>query len=118
MGNRESEVLGRILLGLRDSTPRATLFRNNVGARRLDDGTFLRYGVGGKGGSDLIGLLSFDVAPRHVGLRVAAFVAIEVKDGTGRTTPEQDHFIGFVAGAGGLAGVARSPEDVADILAI
>ena len=104
----------KIMLGLAGL---ATIFRNNVGAQKLQDGTWLRYGVGGKGASDLIGWKSIVVTESMLGSRLAVFVAIEVKDGSGRTTPEQDHFISVVAGAGGLAGVARSTEDAMDILA-
>jgi hypothetical protein len=114
MPNNETAVMRRIMLGLAGI---ATIFRNNVGATRLTDGTFLRYGVGGKGASDLLGWKSIVVGPHHVGQKLAVFVAIEVKDGSGRTTPEQDHFINVVADAGGLAGVARSTEDAMDILA-
>jgi hypothetical protein len=115
MANTETGVMRRILLAL---TGTATLFRNNVGARKLDDGTFLRYGVGGKGGPDIIGLRSIVVGPQHVGRVMAVFVAIEVKTPEGRTTPEQDHFLKVVAEAGGLAGVARSEQDAFDAVAL
>lgn len=105
----------RIMLSLAGM---ATIFRNNVGARELKDGSYLRYGVGGKGGSDLLGWKTITVAKNMVGMKLAVFVAIEVKDGTGRLTPEQEHFIRVVGEAGGLAGVARSPEDAMDIIAL
>lgn len=114
MANNETAVMRRIMLSLAGI---ATVFRNNVGATKLDDGSYLRYGVGGKGASDLLGWKTVTVTPAMVGQRVAVFVAIEVKDGSGRTTPEQDHFIKVVTEAGGLAGVARSNEDAMDILA-
>ena len=119
MANGETDVMRRRLLNLRTALPHATLFRNNVGARKLGDGSYLKYGVGGTGGSDLIGFVSVTVSPGMVGRRVAVFAAVEVKAVTaGRVSPEQEHFIEFVAKAGGLAGVARSLEDVQDIFAI
>ena len=119
MANGETEVMRRILLNLRTALPHATLFRNNVGARKLQDGSYLKYGVGGAGGSDLIGFISVEVTPQLVGRRVAVFAAVEVKAiASGRVSPEQEHFIKFVGEAGGLAGVARSLEDVQDIFAI
>ncbi len=105
----------RIMLGL---TGAVTLFRNNVGARKLEDGTYLKYGVGGTGGSDLVGFKSVVVTEAMVGQRLAVFVAIEVKGPKGTVSPEQAHFIGVVAGAGGLAGVARSVEDAMDVVAL
>ena len=43
------------------------------------------------------------------------FTAIEVKD-RGRPTPEQLNFIAQVKAAGGIAGVARSPEEALEIV--
>lgn len=112
--NGETAVMRLIMLALAGI---ATIFRNNIGAVKMPDGSYLRYGVGGKGASDLIGWKSIVVTQAMVGQRLAVFVAIEVKDGKGRTTPEQDHFIQVVHDAGGLAGVARSPEEALDVIA-
>lgn len=43
-------------------------------------------------------------------------VAIEVKTGTGRPTPEQATFLEAVRAAGGIAGIARSPQEALDLL--
>lgn len=94
-----------------------TLFRNNVGAGKLAGGQFVRFGVGGKGGSDLLGWKSVEITPAMVGERVAVFVAIETKVPGGHVLPEQEHFIKVVVEAGGLAGIARSTEDAQDIIA-
>lgn len=110
----ETAVMRRIMLAMSGA---ATVFRNNIGARKIEDGTYLRYGVGGAGGSDLLGWKSVVVTPAMVGRKVALFVAIEVKSDEGRTTPEQDHFLSVVAGAGGLSGVARSVEEAMGIIA-
>jgi hypothetical protein len=90
------------------------LFRNNVGALRDATGRLVRYGLA-PGSSDLIGWRTITVTPDMVGQTVAQFVAIEVKD-RGRATPEQLTFIEAVTRAGGLAGVARSPDDARTIL--
>ena len=90
MPTPESKVMQTIMLALAGV---ATVFRNNVGARELKDGTYLKYGIGGKGGSDLIGYKSIIIQQCHVGTRFAIFVALEVKAPGGKATPEQEHFI-------------------------
>lgn len=80
------------------------IFRNNVGAWTDKNGRLIRYGVGGKGGSDILG-----VAPD------GKFLAVEVKTATGRVRPEQETFIAAVRRAGGRAGVARSVADALKI---
>ena len=59
-----------------------------------------------KGGADIIG-----ITPG------GAFLAVEVKTEKGRTTPEQDRFLEAVRKSGGIAGVARSPEEALQLLA-
>jgi hypothetical protein len=76
-------------------------WRNNVGAYKDSRGFWIRYGVAGKGGSDLIGL--------QVG--TGRFVAIEVKSPTGVISDEQEAFLNAVRNDGGIAGVCRSVED-------
>jgi hypothetical protein len=52
-----------------------------------------------------------------VGQQVAVFTSIEVKAAKGRLKPEQKQWIEVVQAAGGFAGVARSVEDVLQIIA-
>jgi hypothetical protein len=111
--NNETKIMQRIMLALPGF---AVVFRNNIGVGKVA-GSFVRYGVGGKGGCDLIGYTSRVITQSMVGERVAIFTAIEVKATDGRTTPEQDHFITVISEAGGKAGVARSIEDAMDIIA-
>jgi hypothetical protein len=92
----------------------ARLWRNNTGALKDASGRLVRYGLC-PGSSDLIGLRTRIITELDLGHRFAQFVAIEVKD-RGRLTPEQQAFIAMVEQAGGLAGVARSPEDARAIL--
>lgn len=64
------------------------------------------------GSSDLIGWRSITVTPDMVGQQVAIFTALEVKapGGTHKVTAEQHAWIRAVEAAGGIAGVARSPD--------
>ena len=96
--NLESSILNSIRLA---AAP-ATLWRNNSGAY-MKDGFFVRYGVASPGGSDLIGF-----TPRN---GIAVFTAIEVKTQTGKISAQQQNFIDVIRRAGGIAGVARSPEE-------
>ena len=101
------------------STGPVRLLRNNVGA--LPDprtGRLVSFGVGGPGGSDLIGWRSLVITPDMVGQRVAVFAAVEVKSTTGRLKPAQAQWLATVQRAGGLAGMARSVEDARGILGI
>ena len=58
-----------------------------------------------KGSADLIG-----IAPD------GRFLAVEVKTPTGRASKEQLTFIEAVRKAGGIAGIARSPEDALELI--
>lgn len=81
------------------------LHRNNVGSYVTPDGYRVKYGVGGPGGSDLIG---WDCS--------GIFIAIEVKTKTGRVSDKQQNFISQVIASGGRAGVARSADDALKII--
>ena len=93
------------------------MFRNNVG--KLPDprtGRWVDFGVGGKGGGDLLGWRTITVTPEMVGQRVAQFVSLEVKTATGRVRPEQENWRRVVERCGGLAAVVRSEEDALRIM--
>jgi len=131
----EIEIQQRILLACGRGDTR--LFRNNVGtawagrAQQITRSNAFTIGQTLKpgdvvvrnarplhaglavGSSDLIGLRSITIGPKHLGQRLAVFAAIEVKSATGRATPEQAAFIEQVQAMGGLAGVARSVSDAA-----
>lgn len=80
------------------------IFRNNVGCLPDRNGRPVRYGVGGNGGSDLIG-----IAPD------GKFIAIEAKTAIGQPTDAQLRFIQVVKDRGGRAGVARSGAEAVAI---
>ena len=111
----EQRIQQEIRLALGNGSVR--LWRNNTGCLKDQQGRPVRFGLC-KGSSDLIGLRSITIGPEHVGQTLAVFAAVEVKTPTGRTTPDQRAFIDAVAGMGGLAGVARSVEDAAQILRV
>lgn len=86
----------RLALG-RD--PTVTLWRNNIGHAVMAHGGRVTFGVGGPGGSDLIGMLH------------GRFLALEVKTPTGRQSPEQRQFQSLVESKGGIYLLARSVDD-------
>lgn len=114
MANAETNLQAQIWKAV-STAPDVRLFRNNVGTCKAADGRFVRFGLC-TGSSDLIGLKSVVITPDMVGQRVAVFCAVEVKTPKGRVTEEQQRFLDFVKRSGGIAGVARSPEDAQKII--
>jgi VRR-NUC domain. len=112
---KETPILRRILLAL-GARHDVRLFRNNVGVALHADGSRVVYGLA-PGSSDLIGLTSITVTPEMVGRRLAVFTAIEVKTIKGRPTDEQLAFVAMTKRMGGIAGIARSPEEAEALLA-
>jgi len=90
--------------------------RNNCGSYKSPTGTFVRYGVGNPGGSDLIGLRTVTITPQMVGQQIGQFVAVEVKRPGEKPTEQQQRFMAMVRQLGGVAGVARSVDDARDLL--
>ena len=93
------------------------LFRNNTGTLRDINGRPVTFGLC-KGSADLIGWRTVTVTPEMVGQQIAVFTSIEVKSSSGRVKPEQQQWLNAVAGAGGIAGIARSVGEAMDILQI
>lgn len=99
-----------------------TLFRNNVGALKNEDGRLVRYGLANDSAafnkviksSDLIGWREILIRSEHVGQRVAQFASIEAKEagwhytGTEREAA-QLKWIEQVNKAGGYARFANAP---------
>jgi len=100
----EGNVLNDCMIGLSESGCLAC--RNNCGALpdRTRSGRVIRFGVGGKGGSDIIG-----IAPD------GKFYAVECKTATGRATSDQLQFHKAVVAHGGRAGIARNAKEAVDI---
>lgn len=133
MSSTGTPLARRILLAI-GSLPFGRYFRNNVGfglAIRAPDSRTrqaiinaciaLAERMGGSaeritfglhpGSGDYIGWTSREIQPGDVGSVVAVFTSVEAKSGQGRLTPDQRRWIDTVNAAGGIAGVARSPED-------
>lgn len=87
------------------------------GARPVALGLGLANGDPVAGQGDLIGWRSITITPDMVGCRVAVFASIEAKrtDG-GRISADQIKWRDAVQRAGGIAGVANSPEAAVDIV--
>lgn len=72
--------------------------------------------VGTKGMSDLVGFIPHVVTEADLGETFARYLAVEVKAGKDQLRSGQPEFIEAVKKNGGLAGVARSPEDALHIV--
>lgn len=125
MASKETVVLNQILLKLSQKGYR--LFRNNIGTGWMGSGKTIQagggdvllknaravaFGVGGEGGSDLIGWRSVEITPDMVGKKIAQFAAVEVKAPGGRATESQINFIKQVNNAGGYGVIADNSEKV------
>jgi ribosomal protein S19 len=123
----EAEVLKHVMLKL--SKLGSTMFRQNVGQAwagssvKVKGRTVVIEGAMPvtmglfKGSSDLIGWTPVTITEDMVGKKVAIFTAVECKRSEGgRLSPDQKRFIDRVNGAGGIAGVASSDEEAANIL--
>jgi hypothetical protein len=110
----EGDIMRTIQLDLANGPVR--LLRNNAGMLKNQAGNIVRFGVGGVGGSDLLGWRTITIGPEHIGQQLAVFAAIEVKAPRGKVTQEQANFIERVQQYGGLAGVARCTDDARQIL--
>ena len=115
----EQAIQQRIRLALSRGPVR--LWRNNVGRLLDQNGRMVTFGLC-PGSADLIGYRTLEITEEDVRaaggrLRLAVFTAVEVKAERGRVRPEQTAWLDHVRAAGGLAGIARSVEEAAAIVA-
>lgn len=83
------------------------------GIAKLANPRRIQAGVGGVGGSDRIGPHQIKITQAMVGKTVAVFTAIELKKTSGGiVSDEQQKFINFILDFGGIAGVARTVEEI------
>jgi len=116
MASKETAIVNTIM---KDVSPFGVrLFRNVRGMFYTKDGRPIRAGLMADGSGDLIGFMPVVITQAMVGQKIAVFSAVECKTETGRPSPEQLHFCDFIRKSGGLAGIARSPEDARKILEI
>lgn len=94
----ESQLQDAIRLAL-GSDPALVLWRNNVGMAWMRNGAPVRFGVGGPGAADLVGMYA------------GRFIAIEIKTPVGRQSAEQRTFQQLVERKGGIYVVLRSVDD-------
>lgn len=99
---KESDIMRACMLALSESG--CLIWRQNVGTLKNAAGIPIKFGLC-VGSSDLIGLTP-----------TGRFLAVEIKTCKGRATPEQLRFIEAVRARGGIAGIARSPEEALDLL--
>ena len=108
---KESALQRSVRLAL--SMPGVVMFRNNTGnasywSDAKSDVERVAYGVGGPGGSDLLGVVTL---PSGTG----RFVALELKTPHGRTNPKraalQAQFRALVRSVGGFACVVRTVDE-------
>lgn len=131
----ENNIQKLIMLGI-SQLKITTIFRNNVGmgwigkSKRISAPTTVRLQPGDvvihqarplhaglcEGSSDLIGWTEKTVTPDMVGKPIAIFTAVEVKGDSGRATAEQLNFISRVRQAGGIAGIARNPQEAQGLI--
>ena len=116
----ESEAAIQTRVRLEASNIGARLWRNNVGAGTLDNGSFVRWGLCNDTqkmnawikSSDLIGIKPVKIEPYHVGQTIGQFVAREVKAGDWKWSGSdrevaQMRFLELVISMGGDAAFAR-----------
>ena len=93
------------------------LWRNNVGASRLENGSFVRWGLANETAAenarvksgDLIGIRPVTITPAHLGMTLGLFVSREVKRAGWRYRGDaheqaQQNWIDIVRSFGGDAG--------------
>lgn len=114
---REQVIQQQIRLDI-GINPEVRLFRNNCGtATDPRTGNFIRYGLS-PGSSDLIGIRKVTITPDMVGQTIGVFTSLEVKTDTGKPSTDQKKWLSMVTAFGGIAGVARSPQDARRILGL
>lgn len=86
----KSEAAIQTLVRLEASRKGLRLFRNNVGAGKMESGSFVRFGLANETpqmnanikSADLIGVRPVLIQPHHVGTIIGQFVSREIKSGS------------------------------------
>lgn len=110
MADEHTRLLEEVMLAASEAGHR--LWNNNRGSVRMPDGSWLTYGVGPNGASDLLGLTRRLILPEHIGQTWAVFTAVEGK--TGKQTPrkDQEQFLQAIERLGGVATWGTDPDDI------
>lgn len=124
---KEANIMRTIELAI-GKLPHVKIFRNNVGMGWIgksknvnghviiENARPLHAGLC-EGSSDLIGWTEVVITPDMVGKKFARFTALEIKaTDTSRVTEKQRNFLEVVVRAGGIAGIAHSPDGAREII--
>ncbi len=114
MAQKETNIWRTIILESQKLGYR--LFRNQRYKGKTDKNAWVDCGVGGDGGSDLVGYRIITITPDMIGKQVAIFTAIETKIKGGYKRPEQKLFIDAVNKNGGIGLFAYSMDDLNSVL--
>ena len=82
-----SEAAAQQLLRLKVSAAGGRVWRNNVGAGKMQNGSYIRWGLCNDSpainhavkSGDLIGIMPIKITPCHIGHTIGQFMSIEVK---------------------------------------
>lgn len=88
--------------------PGVRFWRNNCGVMKSGP-RWIRFGVGGNGGADFLGIVT--IHPHPESAPVGRFVAIELKTPDGKQTDDQRAFERVVYELGGVYVLARSVDE-------
>ena len=126
MSKPESEVQQTIQI--ESMRHKCVLMRNNSGAFKDETGRLVRFGLGNLSSkqqtksSDLIGITEVLITQEMVGQTLGVFTAIEVKEESWNANKKlnereekQNNFLLFVKSKGGIAGFAKSLDDLKEI---
>jgi len=113
------------LIRIRASELGMRIWRNNVGAGRLENGAFMRWGLANDSAqlntviksADLIGIKPVLITADMVGQTIGQFVSLEVKHSTwkNRNTEREKAQIKWrdlILSLGGVAQIINNPEDL------
>lgn len=110
MTQKETNVWKQIQL---DMSPLGwRLFRNQRYKGQTSKGAWVDCGVGGDGGSDLVGYRMITITPDMVGTIIAQYAEVEAKYGKGRASPEQKSRLDRLNKDGAIGILAYCTEDV------
>jgi len=116
---RETNIVQ--LVRLKCSQLGKVMWRNNRGKLEDKFGRWVEFGIGGDGGSDLIGYSRVTVTPDMVGQTIAVFTAYEVKtletiipkgEKQKKHYAEQQRFLNAIIRSGGIAKMICSPDEL------
>lgn len=110
MGQKEGDLNAAIMMGATKLGHR--LFRNQRGKYQKPDGSWISYGIGPNGASDLLGFARVTITPEMVGETVAVFLVVEAKTGLQKPRGDQERFLAAVRRLGGIALWGRDAETV------